>query len=72
MSTAQNLPMIEVSLNLPVKGWWVTGLADGESSFVATLTYRSRETATGRSIRVAAMCQALSATRQFQPMDGIR
>lgn len=53
MPTAQDLPMTEASANLPVKGWWVTGLADGESSFVATLTYRSRETATGRSIRVA-------------------
>lgn len=36
--------------DIPVSGWWVTGLADGEGSFVATLTYRHRVGSKGQAI----------------------
>jgi hypothetical protein len=36
--------------DIPVSGWWVTGLADGEGSFVATMTYRTRIGSRGQSI----------------------
>lgn len=84
MPTAQDLPMTEASANLPVKGWWfplqskkardfaiwkeIIKFIDVELSGTKGWIRRFPE----KLKQLEAMCQALSATRQFQPMDGIR